>query len=104
MTVPPEIESLLKAGDLHGALAAVKAAIRKSPSDPDLRFTLCQVLSATGDWEGASNQLVAFSDLTGSQSPLPIIFNDVLKAEVMRKLVFQGEKLPVIFGEPPEWV
>ena len=104
MTVPAEIENLLKSGDLPNALAAVKAAIRKAPSDADLRFTLFQVLSAAGDWEGASNQLVAFSELTGRQSPLAIIFNDLIKAEVMRKLVFQGEKLPVIFGEPPEWV
>jgi type VI secretion system protein ImpE len=101
---PPGIESLLKSGDLSGALAAVKAAIRKEPADPDLRFMLFQVLSATGDWEGASNQLVAFSELTARQSPLPIIFNDLIRAEVMRKLVFKGEQLPVIFGEPPDWV
>lgn len=104
MTPPADAEALLKAGDLTGALSAVKAAIRKAPGDADLRFTLFQMLSATGDWEGASNQLVAFSELTGRQSPMAIIFNDLIKAEVMRKLVFQGEKVPVIFGEPPEWV
>lgn len=104
MNPPAEVEALLKTGDLTGALSAVKAAIRKSPTEADLRFTLFQMLSATGDWEGASNQLVAFSELTGRQSPLAIIFNDLIKAEVMRKLVFQGEKVPVIFGEPPPWV
>src|SRR5688572_19743280 len=104
MNPPAEVEALLKSGDLPGALSAVKAAIRKAPSDADLRFTLFQMLSATGDWEGASNQLVAYSELTGRQSPLAVIFNDLIKAEVMRKLVFQGEKVPVIFGEPPPWV
>jgi type VI secretion system protein ImpE len=104
MNATEDAESLLKAGDLAGALSAVKAAIRKAPADADLRFTLFQMLSANGDWEGASNQLVAFSELTGRQSPMAIIFNDLIAAEVMRKLVFQGEKLPVIFGEPPEWV
>jgi type VI secretion system protein ImpE len=104
MNPTEEAETLLKAGDLTGALSAVKAAIRKAPGDADLRFTLFQMLSATGDWESASNQLVAFSELTGRQSPMAIIFNDLIGAEVMRKLVFQGEKLPVIFGEPPEWV
>ena len=64
MSAPPEIESLLKSGDLPGALSAVKAAIRKAPADSDLRFTLFQVLSASGDWESASNQLVALSELT----------------------------------------
>src|SRR6187551_3475611 len=104
MPATPDIEALLKTGDLPGALSAVKASIRQAPTDPDLRFMLFQVLSAGGDWEGASNQLVAFSELTGRQSPLAVIFNDVLEAEVKRKLVFQGEKLPVIFGEPPPWI
>jgi len=104
MNPPPEIESLLKSGDLVGALAAVKAAIRKAPTDSDLRFTLFQTLAATGDWEGASNQLVAYSELTGRQSPLGVIFNDLIKAEVLRKLVFEGVKHPVVFGEPPEWL
>ena len=104
MNPPAEVEALLKTGDLTGAISAVKAAIRKAPTEADLRFTLFQTLSAAGDWEGASNQLVAFSELTGRQSPLAIIFNDLIKAEVMRKLTFQGEKLPVIFGEPPSWV
>lgn len=104
MTLPPEIETLLKSGDLPGATAAVKAAIRKAPTEADLRFTLFQVLSAAGDWEAASNQLVACSELTGRQSPLPIIFNELIGAEVMRKLVFQGEKTPVCFGEPPDWM
>ena len=104
MTPPPEIESLLKSGDLPGALAAVKAAIRKAPTDAELRFTLFQTLAAGGDWEGASNQLVAYSELTGRQSPLAVIFNDLIKAEVLRKLVFQGEKQPVVFGEPLPWI
>ena len=104
MTPPPEIESLLKTGDLTAALSAVKAAIRKAPTDADLRFTLFQFLSAAGDWEGASNQLVAFTELTGRQSPLGIIFNDLVQAEVLRKLVCQGERQPVIFGEPPAWL
>jgi len=104
MNPPADAEALLKSGDLTGALSAVKAAIRKAPTEADLRFTLFQMLAANGDWEGASNQLVAFSELTGRQSPLAIIFNDLVGAEVLRKLVFQGEKQPVIFGEPPEWV
>ncbi len=104
MNPPDDAEALLKAGDLAGALSAVKAAIRKAPGDADLRFTLFQMLGANGDWESASNQLVAFSELTGRQSPMAIIFNDLIAAEVMRKLVFQGEKQPVIFGEPPSWI
>lgn len=65
---------------------------------------LFQLLALQADWEAASNQLVAYSELVGRQSPLPIIFNQVIQAEVRRKYVFQGEEAPTIFGEPPEWI
>lgn len=104
MTPQEEIPALLKAGNLTGALAATKAAIRKAPTDSDLRFMLFQVQSLLGDWEAASNQLVAYSELTGRQSPLPIVFNKLIEAEVRRKYVFLGEEPPTIFGEPPEWI
>ncbi len=104
MTPLDEIPSLLKTGNLAGALLATKAAIRKSPVDSELRFMLFQILSLLGDWEAASNQLVAYSELTGRQSPLPIVFNDLIRAEVRRKHVFLGEESPTIFGEPPPWI
>lgn len=104
MTPSEEIQQQIKNGDLTAAIAATKAAIRKAPTDPELRFMLFQTLSLAADWEAASNQLVAYSELTGRQSPLPIVFNDVIHAEVRRKHVFLGQEAPTIFGEPPEWV
>ena len=104
MTPSEEIQTKLKSKDLAGALSACKAAIRKSPTDPELRFMLFQLLSLQADWEAASNQLVAYSELVGRQSPLPIIFNQMIHAEIRRKYVFTGEEQPTIFGEPPEWL
>jgi type VI secretion system protein ImpE len=104
MNTSEEIQAQLKAGSLTTAIAACKAAIRKAPTDGDLRFMLFQLLSLTAEWESASNQLVAYSELVGRQSPLPIVFNNVVQAEVRRKYVFRGEEAPTIFGEPPEWL
>lgn len=104
MTPSDEIQQQLKDGNLTAAIAANKAAIRKAPTDPDLRFMLFQTLSLAADWEAASNQLIAYSELVGRQSPLPILFNDVIRAEVRRKHVFLGEEAPTVFGEPPEWI
>ena len=95
---------MLRLREQIGALAATKAAIRKDPTQAELRFMLFQILSLQGDWEAASNQLVAYSELTGRQSPLPIVFNDLIRAEVRRKHVFLGEEAPTIFGEPPPWI
>ena len=104
MPACPEAESALKAGDLTAALTAVKNAIRKNPGDADLRFLLFQTVALAGDWEGASSHLVTYNELVSRQSPLPVLFNDVLGGEVQRKLVFSGELQPTIFGEPQEWL
>ncbi len=104
MNPSEEIQQHLKAGELVSAIAVTKAAIRKSPTDSDLRFMLFQTLALAGDWEAASNQLVAYSELTGRQSLLAVVFNDVIRAEVRRKHVFLGEEAPTIFGEPSEWI
>lgn len=104
MTASEEIQQKLKGGDLAGAVSACKAAIRKAPTEGELRFMLFQLLCLKADWEAASNQLVAYSELVGRQSPLPIVFNNVVQAEVRRKYVFQGEEAPTIFGEPSDWL
>lgn len=104
MAPSEEIPALLKSGRLADALAATKAAIRKDPTDTDLRFMLFQILSLKADWEAASNQLVAYSELTARQSPLPLVYNNLIQAEVRRKYVFLGEEAPTIFGEPPPWI
>lgn len=104
MSTCEEIQDHIKNGDLAAAITSTKAAIRKAPTETQLRFMLFEVLSLAGDWEGASNQLVAFSELMGRQSPLPIVFNKVIEGEVRRKHVFLGEEAPTIFGEPPSWI
>lgn len=104
MTPAEEIQSHLKSGDLPGAVQVCKAAIRKAPLEVELRFVLFQLLSLQADWEAASNQLSAYSELVGRESPMPFIFNKVVQAEVRRKYVFLGQEAPTIFGEPPEWM
>jgi len=104
MTTSEQIQESLKALDLTSAISHCKAAIRKAPTEGELRFMLFQLLSLAADWEGASNQLIAYSELVGRQSPLPIVFNHVIQAEVRRKFVFRAEEAPTIFGEPSDWL
>lgn len=104
MSAADEIHSCLKVSDISGALSCCKAAIRKAPTDAELRFMLFQLLGLQADWEGASNQLIAYSELTGRQSPLPIVLNNVIQTEVRRKYVFTGDEAPTVFGEPQEWI
>jgi len=104
MAALPDIQALIQANDLAGAIATVKAAIRKAAAEPDLRFLLFQLASLAGDWTSAANQLSAYSELTGRQSPLPVVFRRLVAAEVEREKVFAGEAAPLIFGEPSPWI
>lgn len=104
MSVFEEVQAIIQQGDLEAAIGLTKSAIRNDPTESQLRFLLFELLSVRSDWEGASNQLVAFSELMGRQSPLPIVFNKVIEGEVVRKHVFLGEVAPTIFGEPPSWI
>lgn len=104
MATSPEAEAALKAGDVGAALTAVKASIRREPADEDLRLLLCQILAVQGDWESAATHLKALSELTGRQSPLPLVYHAVVQGEMARREVFAGRRVPTVLGEPPEWM
>ncbi len=100
----PSVQEALAAGDLPGAIAGQKAAIRQQPTVPELRFLLFQLLSLAGDWAGATNQLAAQRKLLNAESPFLTLLEGLVRAEVTREQVFRGEAPPRILGEPPAWV
>ncbi|WP_375175985.1 type VI secretion system accessory protein TagJ [Pseudooceanicola sp.] len=99
-----QAEDLLKAGDLDGALEALQAAVRKDASNPNLRIFLFQLLAVRGDWTRAIAQLKVSAELDPSATPMAQTYREGIICEVYREKVFSGEKEPLIFGEPQEWV
>lgn len=61
----PEIEAVVRAGDLSGAVAALASCLRAAPGDRDTRMVLFQVLCVGADWDRAQAQL----RVLGGQSP-----------------------------------
>lgn len=102
MTTDPS--ELLKTGDLAGALAALQAQIRANAADPKLRIFLFQLLCVMGDWNRAITQLKLCAELDAAAIPMAQAYREAIICEVYRDKVFAGEKDPLIFGEPPEWV
>ena len=95
---------LLKSGDLTGALAALQAQIRSNASDPKLRIFLFQLLCVMGDWKRAITQLKLCAELDALAIPMAQTYREAIICEVFREKVFAGEKDPLIFGEPLEWI
>ncbi|MGB3246761.1 MAG: type VI secretion system accessory protein TagJ [Sulfitobacter sp.] len=94
----------LKEGDLNAALAALQNQVRADPGDAKLRIFLFQLLCVRGDWKRAINQLKLCAELDALAIPMAQTYREGIICEVFREKVFAGEKDPLIFGEPEEWV
>ena len=94
----------LKAGDLAGALASLQTEVRAKPADASLRIFLFQLLCVMGDWKRAITQLKVCGELDKDAIPMAQTYREGIICEVYREKVFAGEKDPLIFGEPQEWI
>ncbi|HEX5176969.1 MAG TPA: type VI secretion system accessory protein TagJ [Chthoniobacteraceae bacterium] len=97
-------EESLRAGQLDDALASVRDAVKKSPTEAKPRIFLFQLLSVLGQWEKALTQLQVLRDMDADSMLLAEIFTPVLHCEALRAEVFAGRRSPLIFGEPEEWI
>lgn len=94
----------LKEGRLDEALASVKDAVRKAPSDGRHRSVLFQIYCIQGNWEGAKTQLQLVGELDVETSLWVGVCEKLLACEADRAAVYAGQKPPTLFGKPPEWV
>lgn len=102
MTDTPQ--DFLKAGDLNGTLSSLQNLIRAKPEDAKLRIFLFQLLCVMGDWKRAITQLKLCAQLDASALPMAQTYREAIICEVFREKVFAGEKDPLIFGQPQDWV
>ncbi len=95
---------LLKTGDLDGTLAALQADVRAKPQDAKLRIFLFQLLCVMGDWKRGVTQLKVAAELDAAAVTMAQTYREGIICEVYREKVFSGEKEPMVFGQPQEWV
>lgn len=97
-------EEHLKAGDLDLALKTLQDKVRADPADAKLRIFLFQLLCVLGDWKRAITQLKLSAELDEAATMMAKTYREAIICEVYREKVFAGEKDPLIFGEPQEWL
>ncbi|MCA0872573.1 tetratricopeptide repeat protein [Seohaeicola saemankumensis] len=97
-------EEHLKAGDPAAALKALQDKVRADPADSRLRVFLFQLLCVLGDWKRAIAQLKLSAELDELATMMAKTYREAIICEVYREKVFAGEKDPLIFGEPEEWL
>lgn len=102
--MPNAAQDLLKAGDLAGTLASLQDSIRAKPEDVKLRVFLFQLLCVMGNWNRAVAQLKLCAQMDAAALPMAQTYREAIICEVFREKVFAGEKEPLIFGQPQNWV
>jgi len=95
---------LVRSGRLTDALAALQQDIRQKPEDQGLRIFLFQLDCVVGRFDQALSQLQLLASLDAEAMLLAQVYRQLIGCEMLRREVFAGNRAPVIFGEPIEWV
>jgi len=82
----------------------LQGEIRRNPGDPKLRIFLFQLDCVLGDLEKGLAQLQVVAGIDADTMLLAQVFRSVIACELFRREVFSGERVPLIFGEPAEWI
>jgi len=99
-----QAEQSLREGNLDESLARLQEAVRKDPSNAKHRIFLFQLLAILGDWNRAMTQLGVLKDMDASAIPMAQAYSEAVKCEVLRAEIFAGQRSPLVFGEPEQWV
>jgi len=79
-------------------------AVRADAGNTRHRVLLFQVQCLVGEWEKARRQLYVLKDMDASTIPMFETYDPVIQCEMFRAAVFRGERSPLFFGEPREWL
>lgn len=100
----PEPGELVKEGKLDEALDALTEQVRAKPADAKLRVFLFQLLCVRGDWDRAMTQLNVAADMDAETLLMAQVCRPALNCEALRAEVFAGNRAPMVFGEPEDWM
>ncbi len=97
-------DDILNSRTLDETLEALMAKVRKDPSDVKQRIFLFQLFAVLGAWERAVKQLKVCGGMDVETLPMVQSYREAIICELVREKVFAGQKAPMIFGEPEDWV
>lgn len=94
----------LQGGKPDEALAELQHQVRNDPANAKHRIFLFQLLGVLGQWERAFTQLKVAGDLDAGTLAMVQTYREALHCEALREAIFAGERTPLVFGDPEQWV
>jgi type VI secretion system protein ImpE len=99
-----EAEAALKAGDLSACAVALTNAVKAEPANAKLRTFMFQLLCLRGEWDRAITQLNVVSEMDSAAIAMKQVYEQPVYCERLRSAVFSGKKVPMVFGNPSDWL
>ncbi|MFI3221373.1 MAG: type VI secretion system accessory protein TagJ, partial [Methylococcales bacterium] len=97
-------EQYLQEGNLSDALIQLQNQVKKDPANAKLRTFLFQLLAVLGEWGRALTQLNVSGDLDAANLAMVQTYREAIACEVLRKQIVHGKKMPLVFGQPEQWI
>jgi type VI secretion system protein ImpE len=97
-------KELLDAGGVEATLSRAQDDVRKDPTAAKNRVYLFQLLSVLGRWDRALTQLNVVGEMDAEALPMVQAYRMAINCETYRDSVFAGERAPMLFGEPEQWI
>lgn len=86
------------------AIDALQDQVRAEPSEARHRVFLFQLLSVLGQWDRALTQLNVAGEMDAGNLGMVQVYREALASEALRAEVFAGNRTPLIFGDPEQWI
>lgn len=96
-------QELVRRGEPQAALKALQDEVRAAPGDARKRVFLFQLLCVLGQWDRALNQLNVAGEMDPLALPMVQTYREAIQCERLREQVFQGQRVPLLFGQPEPW-
>jgi type VI secretion system protein ImpE len=97
-------EEKLRAGELSACLTELQGEVRRNPAESRPRIFLAQLLMVLGEWDRALTQLNVIAEMEAGAIPMTRTYTAAIQCERLRDSILQGERSPLIFGDPEPWL
>ncbi|EAC1240131.1 type VI secretion system-associated protein TagK [Salmonella enterica] len=103
-TLPATLSALLQEYSIAEGIQMAEQQVRENPAKALCRHSLFQLLCVAGDWSRALHQLQLCARMEANYTQEARLYRELVRCEMFRRTVFQGEQRPGFLLPQPVWV
>lgn len=103
-TLPATLSALIQEYSIAEGIQMAEQQVRENPAKALCRHSLFQLLCVAGDWSRALHQLQLCARMEANYTQEARLYRELVRCEMFRHTVFQGEQRPGFLLPQPVWV